>query len=114
MKCQSPTRTRGCIAHRLADRSRAPGPLPGGRRRVVFHPKLQIPEGANEQEITQLCWQQFEPVVMQNPSPWLWMYKYWRYRPTKATRPYPYYSHPVPKFDQLLASSAALTNTANG
>ena len=42
-------------------------PLPGGRVRVVFHPKLEIPPGANEQQIAQLCWDQFEPVVRKNP-----------------------------------------------
>ena len=51
-------------------------PLPGGRCRVVFHPMLEIPEGATDQEIAQLCWDQFEPVVRQDPTPWLWMYKY--------------------------------------
>ncbi len=61
-------------------------PLPGGRCRVVFHPRLEIPPDATDQEIAQLCWDQFEPVVRQNPSPWLWMYKYWRFRPTNATR----------------------------
>ncbi len=80
-------------------------PLPGGRCRVVFHPKLEIPEGATDQEITQLCWDQFEPVVRRNPSPWLWMYKYWRFRPTGATRTYPFYAHPVPRFDLLLAGT---------
>jgi lauroyl/myristoyl acyltransferase len=81
-------------------------PLPGGRVRVVFHPKLEIPPGANEQQIAQLCWDQFEPVVRKNPSPWLWMYKYWRFRPSDTTRRYPFYSHRVPKFDQALAATA--------
>jgi len=82
-------------------------PLPGGRCRVVFHPKLEIPTGATDQEIAQLCWDQFEPVVRRNPSPWLWMYKYWRFRPTNATRPYPFYARPVPGFDRLLAETGA-------
>ena len=81
-------------------------PLPGGRCRVVFHPRLEIPSDASDQEIAQLCWDQFEPVVRQNPSPWLWMYKYWRFRPTNATRPYPYYAHSVPRFDRLLAQQS--------
>ena len=84
-------------------------PLPGGRCRVIFHPKLEIPEGATDQQIAQLCWDQFEPVVRKNPSPWLWMYKYWRFRPANATRPYPYYAHPVPRFDKLIAKAARLT-----
>jgi len=80
-------------------------PLPGGRCRVIFHPRLEIPEGATDQQIAQLCWDQFEPAVKKNPSPWLWMYKYWRFRPTNATRPYPYYAHPVPRFDKLIAKA---------
>ena len=75
--------------------------LPGGRCRVVFHPKLEFPPGASDQEIAQLCWNCFEPVVRQNPSPWLWMYKYWRFRPANATRPYPFYAHPVRRFDTM-------------
>lgn len=78
-------------------------PLPGGRCRVVFHPKLEIPPEATDQEIAQLCWDQFEPVFRQNPAGWLWMYKYWRFRPTHAARPYPFYSHTVRRFDNMLA-----------
>lgn len=77
-------------------------PLPGGRCRVVFHPKLEISPEATEQEIAQLCWDQFEPVVRQNPSPWLWMYKHWRFRPSGADRPYPFYAHRIPRLDQKL------------
>ena len=89
-------------------------PLPGGRCRVVFHPKLEIPPEATDQEIAQLCWDQFEPVVRQNPSPWLWMYKYWRFRPTNATRPYPFYAHAVRRFDKLLASAAKTDRARRG
>jgi KDO2-lipid IV(A) lauroyltransferase len=78
-------------------------PLPGGRCRVVFHPKLEIPPDATDQQIAQLCWNQFEPVVRQSPSPWLWMYKHWRFRPTNAAGPYPFYAHSVPRFDTLVA-----------
>lgn len=82
-------------------------PLPGGRCRVVFHPQLEIPAGATDQEIAQLCWNQFEPVVRQNPSPWLWMYKYWRFRPANATRSYPFYAHSAPRFDELIAEAGS-------
>jgi KDO2-lipid IV(A) lauroyltransferase len=81
-------------------------PLPGGRCRVVFHPRLEIPPDATDQEIAQLCWDQFEPVVRQNPSPWLWMYKYWRFRPTNATRSYPFYARPAPRFDEVLTQTS--------
>ena len=78
-------------------------PLPDGRCRVVFHPKLELPPDATDQQIAQLCWDQFEPVVRQNPSPWLWMYKYWRFRPSGAMIAYPFYSHPVRRFDSMIA-----------
>lgn len=82
-------------------------PLPGGRCRIVLHPKLEIPAGATHQEVAQLCWDRFEPVVRQNPAPWMWMYKYWRYQPADAERGYPPYARAAPRFDQLLAEQAA-------
>lgn len=95
----------------LAEKTGAPivpvhaEPLPGGRCRIVFHPKLEIPAGATHQQVAQLCWDQFEPVVRRNPAPWMWMYKYWRYQPTKAERAYPRYARPSPRFDQLIEES---------
>ena len=59
-------------------------PLPGGRYRIVFHPRIEFPPDASFQEIAQACWDQFEPFVRANPAPWLWMYKHWRYRPMAA------------------------------
>src|SRR6266513_4889922 len=53
-------------------------PLPNGRYRVVFHPKIET-AGRNYQQIAQACWNSFEPYVRKNPAPWLWMYKHWRY-----------------------------------
>jgi hypothetical protein len=78
-----------------------------GRCRVVVHPKLEIPPGATEQQIAQLCWDQFEPIIRENPSPWLWMYKAWRFRPKNAERPYPFYAHSAPRFDALVAQAEA-------
>ncbi len=95
----------------LATRTGAPiipahaEPLPGGRCRVVFHPALEIPAGANNQEIAQRCWDRFEPVVRRNPAPWLWMYKYWRYEPENPARAYPDYARPNPRFDELIAQN---------
>ena len=81
-------------------------PLPGGRTRVVFHPKLEIPAGASHQEVAQLCWDRFEPVVRRDPAPWMWMYKYWRYLPQNAARAYPLYARPSPRFDTLIAKGS--------
>jgi Kdo2-lipid IVA lauroyltransferase/acyltransferase len=77
-------------------------PLPGGRYRVVFHPKIPNTETMTPQQITQACWDSFEPYVRKNPAPWLWMYKHWRYRPTNAERPYPFYAHIYEAFDEIL------------
>ena len=79
-------------------------PLPDGRYRLVFHPPLQLREGASATEIAQACWDQFEPVIRKNPAPWMWMYKHWRYRP-EASPPdaYPFYANVSPHFEKRLA-----------
>ena len=79
-------------------------PLPNGRYRLVFHPKISNTGEMSYQQIAQACWDSFEPYVRKDPAPWLWMYKYWRFRPTQATRPYPFYSHTVRRFDKMLAA----------
>lgn len=78
-------------------------PLPGGRYRVVALPKVEVPAGATHQEIAQACWDAFEPVVRQNPAPWMWMYKHWRYRPTGSRERYPFYAQESLEFDQIAA-----------
>ncbi|HMJ04729.1 MAG TPA: lysophospholipid acyltransferase family protein [Chthoniobacterales bacterium] len=95
------------VAHAwLQDRTGVPiiplycEPLPGGRYRVVAQPKVQPPKGATHQEIAQACWDSFEPVVRQNPAPWLWAYKHWRYRPAGATG-YPFYAQESSAFEQI-------------
>jgi KDO2-lipid IV(A) lauroyltransferase len=80
--------------------------LPGGKCRLVVQRKLEVPRNATETEIAQACWDRFEPIIRKNPAPWLWMYKQWRYKPTGATRPYPFYSNVSGYFDLLLAQSA--------
>lgn len=75
-------------------------PLPDGRYRVVARPKVQPPEDATHQEIAQMCWDSFEPVVRRNPAPWLWAYKHWRYRPAGGSG-YPFYAQESPAFDQI-------------
>lgn len=74
--------------------------LPGGRYRIVASPQVQLRPGATHQEIAQACWDVFEPVVRLDPAPWLWMYKYWRYKPSAAAG-YPFYAHESPAFDQI-------------
>jgi Kdo2-lipid IVA lauroyltransferase/acyltransferase len=77
-------------------------PLPNGRYRLVFHPKLDNTIGMTHQQIAQACWNSFEPYVRKNPAPWLWMYKHWRYRPANANRPYPFYAHALGPFEKIL------------
>jgi lauroyl/myristoyl acyltransferase len=77
-------------------------PLPNGRYRVVFHPKIET-AGRTYQQIAQACWNSFEPYVRKNPAPWLWMYKHWRYKPATADRPYPFYARPHRRFDKRIA-----------
>ena len=60
-------------------------PLPNGRYRLIFHPKISNTVGMTHQQIAQACWNSFEPYVRKNPAPWLWMYKHWRYRPDMPT-----------------------------
>ena len=77
-------------------------PLPHGRYRIVFHPAIDT-AGKNYQEIAQACWDSFEPYVRNNPAPWLWMYKHWRYKPAGVDRPYPFYARSHSRFDKRIA-----------
>jgi lauroyl/myristoyl acyltransferase len=80
-------------------------PLPGGCYRLIVHPKIDNTAGMTHQQIAQACWNSFEPYVRKNPAPWLWMYKHWRYRPANADRPYPFYAHVMPRFDEMLGKT---------
>ena len=78
-------------------------PLPGGRYRIVFHPRIEFSPDASFQEIAQACWDQFEPFVRAEPGPWMWMYKHWRYRPLAANpADYPFYANVSPEFERRL------------
>jgi lauroyl/myristoyl acyltransferase len=80
-------------------------PLPGGRYRLVFHPKIKDTSEMTHQQIAQACWDSFEPYVRKNPAPWLWMYKHWRYRPAHPDRPYPPYANFYRPFEDMLKIS---------
>ncbi|MEM7147991.1 MAG: lysophospholipid acyltransferase family protein [Verrucomicrobiota bacterium] len=69
-------------------------------------PQLNLPENATIQELTQACWDTFEPIIRDNPEHWIWMYKHWRYRPRDTNKPYPAYSNHSKRFDKLLAAVA--------
>src|SRR6266567_2415619 len=86
-------------------------PMPDGRYRLIFHPKIDRTAEMTHQEIAQACWDSFEPYVRKNPAPWLWMYKHWRYRPAKPDRPYPFYSNFFRRFEDLLQRDRATAFT---
>ena len=91
-------------------------PQPDGTYLLRGFQPLVIAPDATEQEIAQQCWQVFEPVIRENPAPWLWMYKHWRYRPkTEDWAPacYPDYSNPSTPFQKLLERSAEKSATAD-
>jgi lauroyl/myristoyl acyltransferase len=77
-------------------------PLPDGRYRVIFHPKIDTTTGMTHQQVAQACWDSFEPYVRRNPAPWLWMYKHWRYQPENPDRPYPLYANVSQSFEEIL------------
>jgi KDO2-lipid IV(A) lauroyltransferase len=82
-------------------------PLPDGRYRIVFHPRIEFSAEASFQEMAQACWDRFEPFVRANPVPWLWMYKHWRYRPLDADPAmYPFYSNISQDFERRLDERA--------
>ena len=80
-------------------------PLPGGCYRLVFHPRIANTDGMTHQQIAQACWNSFEPYVRKNPAPWLWMYKYWRYRPANPDRLYPFYSNFYRPFENMVEAN---------
>jgi lauroyl/myristoyl acyltransferase len=82
-------------------------PLPNGRYRLIFHPKISNTVGMTHQQIAQACWNSFEPYVRKNPAPWLWMYKHWRYLPANADRPYPFYASFYRPFEDLIQRDEA-------
>ena len=79
--------------------------LPEGRCRLVVQRKLEISREATETEITQACWDRFEPLIRENPAPWVWMYKQWRYKPSQTDHAYPFYANTSYYFDQMLMRS---------
>jgi len=88
-------------------------PLSNGRYRLVFHQKIANTAEMTHQEIAQACWNSFEPYVRKNPTPWLWMYKHWRYRPANPDRPYPFYANFYRPFENMLdANRSAASDEA--
>jgi len=62
---------------------------------------LRFGQDDTKQSIAQRCWDVFEPHIRENPAPWLWMYKHWRYEPKAGPEGYPFYVRPSEAFERL-------------
>ena len=70
----------------------------------IFRPLTGL-EGNDPREIAQQCWDIIEPRILDDPAPWLWAYKHWRYLPPEDARgdvAYPAYANRSKRFDDLL------------
>lgn len=77
-------------------------PCEDGTYFVRALPPLEFGPEATEQEIAQACWDAVEPIIAARPEHWLWMYKYFRFRPADDTAGrYPDYANRSKKFDKL-------------
>ena len=74
-------------------------PRPDGGCIIRLLPWLRFQPNTSYQEIAQACWNVFEPIIRAYPENWLWVYKHWRYRPSAATRRYPFYANSSTQFD---------------
>jgi len=76
-------------------------PQPDGSYRMRVLRPLSV-EGCSTREIAQKCWDALAPYILNNPAPWLWMYKHWRYLPAQTNTPYPAYANRSKRFDALM------------
>ena len=81
-------------------------PTENGGYLVRILPALHFPEGTPYEEIAQVCWNQFEPIIRASKENWLWVYKHWRYEPSQSERSYPFYAKKSAQFDQELEAQA--------
>jgi len=78
-------------------------PQDDGSYLIRGFPALKFDSEATDQEIAQTCWDAFEQIIRENPAPWLWMYKHWRYRPAEGGENYPEYARPNRDFEKMRA-----------
>ena len=79
-----------------------------GTCHLRVHPRVPVAPGASLQEITQACWNAFEPIVKAQPERWLWPYKHFRYLPKEAARAYPSYAHRSGRYEKLRRTWAGM------
>lgn len=89
-------------------------PQRDGTCRVVFHPPVEIPAGADRDQIAQCVWNGFEAMIRRRPSLWLWHYKHFRYRPSAGGVEHPAYANVDPAFDELIARVDGVETTPLG
>ena len=77
-------------------------PNADGTCTVTAHAPLVFAPGAEVAEITQRCWDFFEPFIRARPELWLWNYKHWRYQPRHTDKEYPFYSQSNEPFERVL------------
>jgi Kdo2-lipid IVA lauroyltransferase/acyltransferase len=111
-------KTRVTLAHSiLHERTQIPivpfitVPRPDGGYSIRLLPPLRFAKGTPYETIAQACWDQFEPIIREQPEQWLWSYKHWRYKPSGTDRIYPFYSNRSKKFDAELAEFDAKAET---
>lgn len=80
-------------------------PTPDGRYEMHGFKPLYFGPDDSPEKIAQACWDAFEPIIRENPAPWLWMYKHWRFLPSADEKDnYPSYSRPNKKFEEMVAN----------
>lgn len=78
-------------------------PLPDGRYQVSIFEAIRPQPDDDVTALTQRVWDHFEKAIRAQPECWLWMYKHWRYLPSREPNPaYPKYAKPSRKFMALL------------
>lgn len=82
-------------------------PQPDGTVLCIAHEPLEIPPDATIQQISQICWNWYEPIFRERPEEWLWPYKHFRYRPRGAARVYPAYANESSRYEKLRRQALA-------
>ena len=75
-------------------------PSADGRYDARTLTSIAIGESDSIPEATQKIWDLFEEEIRRRPECWLWMYKHWRFQPTKTPdSSYPSYARYAPTFE---------------
>lgn len=78
-------------------------PLPDGRYQVSIFEAIRPGPDDDVTALAQRVWDHFEKAIREHPECWLWMYKHWRYLPSRAVHPgYPAYARASRKFTAML------------